>query len=126
VARKVARRIAGHEVERQQLEAGDIGGLIGRPLVHPERAAPEDKVGIATGMYYTPVGGDIMFVEVSVMPGKGDLTLTGQLGDVMKESARAALTYARSHAEELGVPNGALAPHPRKGPPQASPWPLPW
>jgi ATP-dependent Lon protease len=109
VARKVARRIAGHEVERQQLDAGDISGLIGRPLVHPERAAPEDKVGIATGMYYTPVGGDIMFVEVSVMPGKGELTLTGQLGDVMKESARAALTYARSHAEELGVPDGALS-----------------
>jgi ATP-dependent Lon protease len=109
VARKVARRIAGHEVERQQLEAGDISGLIGRPMVHPERAARQDQVGIATGMYYTPVGGDIMFVEVSVMPGKGDLTLTGQLGDVMKESARAALTYARSHAEELGVPDGALS-----------------
>jgi ATP-dependent Lon protease len=109
VARKVARRIAGHEVERQQLEAADISGLIGRPMVHPERAARQDQVGIATGMYYTPVGGDIMFVEVSVMPGKGDLTLTGQLGDVMKESARAALTYARSHAEELGVPDGALS-----------------
>lgn len=109
VARKVARRIAGHEIERQQLEAGDISGLIGRPMVHPERAARQDQVGIATGMYYTPVGGDIMFVEVSVMPGKGDLTLTGQLGDVMKESARAALTYARSHAQELGVPDGALS-----------------
>jgi ATP-dependent Lon protease len=78
-------------------------------MVHPERAAREDQVGIATGMYYTPVGGDIMFVEVSVMPGKGDLTLTGQLGDVMKESARAALTYARSHAHELGIADGALS-----------------
>jgi len=109
VARKVARRIAAHEVEHQKLEAENISGLIGRPMVHPERAARQDQVGIATGMYYTPVGGDIMFVEVSVMPGKGDLTLTGQLGDVMKESARAALTYARSHAEELGVPDGALS-----------------
>ncbi len=109
VARKVARRIAGREVEREQVEAGTISGLIGRPLVHPERAARQDQVGIATGMYYTPVGGDIMFVEVSVMPGKGDLALTGQLGDVMKESARAALTYARSHAGELGVPDGALS-----------------
>jgi ATP-dependent Lon protease len=54
-------------------------------------------------MYYTPAGGDIMFVEVSVMRGKGELVLTGQLGDVMKESARAALTYAKSHAEELGI-----------------------
>jgi ATP-dependent Lon protease len=109
VARKVARRIAAHEVEHERLEATGISGLIGRPMVHPERAARQDQVGIATGMYYTPVGGDIMFVEVSVMPGKGDLTLTGQLGDVMKESARAALTYARSHAGELGVPDGALS-----------------
>src|SRR5438445_9278793 len=54
-------------------------------------------------MYYTPVGGDIMFVEASVMSGKGELVLMGQLGDVMKESARAALTYAKSHAEQLGI-----------------------
>jgi ATP-dependent Lon protease len=55
-------------------------------------------------MYYTPVGGDIMFVEASTMEGKGELVLTGQLGDVMKESARAAWTYARAHAAELGIP----------------------
>src|SRR5262245_49658030 len=55
-------------------------------------------------MYYTPTGGDIMFVEASTMKGKGELVLTGQLGDVMKESARAAWTYARSHAEPLGIP----------------------
>src|SRR3989454_2691428 len=61
-----------------------------------------------TGMYYTPVGGDIMFVEASVMRGKGELLLTGQLGDVMKESARAALTYAKSHAESLGIPEEAF------------------
>src|SRR5207247_1297279 len=65
--------------------------------------------GVATGMYYTPVGGDIMFVEASVMRGKGELVLTGQLGDVMKESARAALTYAKSHADQLGIPEEALA-----------------
>jgi len=59
-------------------------------------------------MYYTPVGGDIMFVEASVMRGKGELVLTGQLGDVMKESARAALTYAKSHADLLGIPEGAF------------------
>src|SRR5207237_9110668 len=62
-----------------------------------------------TGMYYTPVGGDIMFVEASVMRGKGELVLTGQLGDVMKESARAALTYAKSHADQLGIPEEAFA-----------------
>jgi ATP-dependent Lon protease len=65
--------------------------------------AREDQVGIATGMYYTPAGGDIMFVEASMMRGKGELILTGQLGDVMKESARAAWTFARSHAAWLGI-----------------------
>jgi ATP-dependent Lon protease len=71
--------------------------------VHPERAARADQVGVATGMFYTPAGGDIMFVEAVPVAGKGDLVLTGQLGDVMRESARAALTYARAHAEALGI-----------------------
>ena len=62
-----------------------------------------DQVGIATGMYYTPAGGDIMFVEAAPMRGKGDLILTGQLGDVMKESARAAWTFARANADWLSI-----------------------
>jgi ATP-dependent Lon protease len=103
LGRKVARRIAAGEVERLAVTAADVRTLLGRPRVHPERKAGDDQVGVATGMYYTPAGGDIMFVEASVMSGKGDLILTGQLGDVMKESARAALTYARSHAEQLGI-----------------------
>jgi len=103
LARKVARKIAADEVERAVIDRGDVRELLGRPKVHPERAAAEDQVGVATGMYYTPVGGDIMFVEASTMAGKGELVLTGQLGEVMKESARAAWTYARSHAEELGI-----------------------
>jgi len=108
LGRKVARKIAGGEVQRLRIDAGDVDDLIGRPKVHPEHKAREDQVGVATGMYYTPVGGDIMFVEASVMRGKGDLVLTGQLGDVMKESARAALTYAKSHADQLGIPEGAF------------------
>ncbi len=108
LGRKVARKIAGGEVERVTVDAKDVDDLIGRPKVHPERKAREDQVGVATGMYYTPVGGDIMFVEASVMRGKGDLVLTGQLGDVMKESARAALTYAKSHADHLGIPEEAF------------------
>jgi ATP-dependent Lon protease len=103
LGRKVARRIAAGEVERLAVTAADVRELLGRPRVHPERKAGVDQVGVATGMYYTPAGGDIMFVEASVMSGKGDLILTGQLGEVMKESARAALTYARSHAEQLGI-----------------------
>ncbi len=103
LSRKVARRIAGKEVESVTLDQPDVRPLLGRPRVHPERAAREDQVGIATGMYYTPAGGDIMFIEASPMRGKGELVLTGQLGDVMKESARAAWTFARSHADWLGI-----------------------
>src|SRR5205814_822700 len=86
LARKVARKVAVGEVERLALDTPDVDDLIGRPKVHPERMARADDLGVATGMYYTPVGGDIMFVEASVMGGKGELVLTGQLGDVMKES----------------------------------------
>jgi ATP-dependent Lon protease len=87
------------------VDAAKVRELLGRPKVHPERAARQDQIGVATGMYYTPMGGDIMFVEASTMRGKGELVLTGQLGDVMKESARAAWTYAKSHAESLGIPS---------------------
>jgi len=103
LARKVARKIAAREVERLVVDKVMVDDLLGRPKVHPERAAREDQVGVATGMYYTPTGGDIMFVEASTMRGKGELVLTGQLGDVMKESARAAWTYARSHAPGLHI-----------------------
>ena len=109
VARKVTRQIAGGEAEKVTVDTAEVGKFTGRPTVHPEHAAPEDAVGVATGMYYTPVGGDIMFVEVQVMKGKGELVLTGQLGDVMKESARAALTYAKSHADRLGIPERMFA-----------------
>jgi ATP-dependent Lon protease len=108
LGRKVARKIADGVAQTVTVNEKDIPDLIGRPKVHPERMAGEDQVGVATGMYYTPVGGDIMFVEASIMHGKGDLVLTGQLGDVMKESARAALTYAKSHADLLGIAEGAF------------------
>ena len=109
LGRKVARQIAGGELERVTVDAKDVDDLLGRPKVHPEHKEGEDQVGVATGMYYTPVGGDIMFAEASVMRGKGELVLTGQLGDVMKESARAALTYAKSHADQLGIQEEAFA-----------------
>ena len=108
LGRKIARKIADGAAERVTVRPQDVPDLIGRPKVHPERMAGEDQVGVSTGMYYTPAGGDIMFVEASVMRGKGELVLTGQLGDFMKESARAALTYAKSHADLLGIPEGAF------------------
>jgi len=107
LARKVARRIAAGEAGRVEVQEADVAELLGRPRVHPERAARSDQVGVATGMFYTPAGGDIMFVEATTMRGKGELVLTGQLGDVMKESARAAWSYARAHAEALHIdPDG--------------------
>ena len=109
IGRKVARKIASHEYDRAMVDGEEVEKILGRPTVHPEHAAREDQVGVATGMYYTPVGGDIMFVEVSVMNGRNSLVLTGQLGDVMKESAQAALTYAKSHAAELGIEKEMLA-----------------
>ncbi|MGH7621960.1 MAG: AAA family ATPase, partial [Gemmatimonadaceae bacterium] len=110
VARKVARKIAAGEISSLTITPADVRELLGRPKVHPEHAAEDNEVGVATGMYYTPAGGDIMFVVAAIRrlygPTKSDgevqvegwgnvsLILTGQLGDVMKESARAALTYA--------------------------------
>jgi len=108
LARKVARRIAANELSSMEVGREQVRELLGRPKVHPEHAAEEDQIGVATGMYYTPVGGDIMFVEACPMPGKGELVLTGQLGDVMKESARAAWSYAKAHCRELGIPEGAF------------------
>jgi ATP-dependent Lon protease len=103
LSRKVARKIAAREADRMSIDPARVRELLGRPKIHPEQASGADQVGVATGMYYTPTGGDIMFVEASTMKGKGDLVLTGQLGDVMKESARAAWTYARAHADTLGI-----------------------
>jgi ATP-dependent Lon protease len=134
VARKVARRIAAGDtgvIDDGKIDADEVRELLGRPKVHPERAAETNEVGIATGMYYTPMGGDIMFVEASIRryygsapnvdqsmqvgPGGAvSLILTGQLGDVMKESARAAFTYATNNAAKLGIPKdrlGAIEAH---------------
>ncbi|TVP53682.1 MAG: endopeptidase La [Gemmatimonadales bacterium] len=104
VARKVARKIAGDEVETFDATAEEIRELLGRPRVHPEKMRIHDTIGVATGMFYTPMGGDIMFVEASVMPGEGGLVLTGQLGDVMKESGRAAWSYAKASHRDFEIP----------------------
>jgi len=76
---------------------------LGKPLYRYGRAEQEDQVGVATGLAFTVFGGDTLQIEVSLAPGKGKLVLTGKLGDVMKESAQAALSYIRSSAEKLGV-----------------------
>lgn len=108
LGRKVARRIAAGEIEKAAVDAADVAPILGRKKIQPEKIVHEDQVGVATGMYYTPAGGDIMFIEAALMRGKGEVLLTGQLGDVMKESARAAWTFARSHAALLGIEDAAF------------------
>ncbi len=103
LARKAARRIAEGEAKRVRITERSLEQYLGAQRFTPESEADDDLVGVATGMYFTPVGGDILFVETSITPGKGGLVLTGQLGDVMKESARAALTYAKSNAQRFGI-----------------------
>ncbi|MDE2720286.1 endopeptidase La [Candidatus Palauibacter polyketidifaciens] len=110
VCRKSARKIATGSSEAT-VDADDLRELLGRPKVHAAEKMEEDAVGVATGMFYTPVGGDIMLVETRVLKGKEGLVLTGQLGDVMKESAQAALTFARSHANGLDLTEERLRDH---------------
>jgi ATP-dependent Lon protease len=90
------------------IDVGAVRGALGRAKVEHEAAIRTAVPGVATGLAVTGVGGDVLFVEAASMPGKGGLVLTGQLGDVMKESARIALTYVKSHARELGIDEHAL------------------
>jgi ATP-dependent Lon protease len=101
--RKVARQIAEGELERADVTEETLPTYLGPQKFFSEMAQRKDDVGVATGMAWTPVGGVILFVEATVMPGGKGLVLTGQLGDVMKESAQAAFSFIRSHAEKLGV-----------------------
>ncbi|KPK65815.1 MAG: DNA-binding protein [Gemmatimonas sp. SG8_38_2] len=104
LARKATREIAEGKAEKITVDRGNLRELLGKPRAHPEKMLPDPQVGVTTGMTYTQTGGDIIFVEASIFPGKGQLVLTGQLGDVMKESARAGLTFATTHHKELGIP----------------------
>ncbi len=105
IARAVALEVARAQDEKVQrvIDEGDLGKYLGKVRFFSEVAERTAVPGVATGLAWTPVGGDILFIETSRMKGKGRLEITGQLGDVMKESAKAALTYVRSHADELGV-----------------------
>jgi len=110
VLRKVTTRLAGRS-EATPVEVGtkDLTGFLGRPRFTPESAERTAVPGVATGLAVTGAGGDVLFVEATVMEGEPRLVLTGQLGDVMKESAQIALSYLRSHSEALGIDTGRLA-----------------
>ncbi|MCA9689216.1 MAG: AAA family ATPase, partial [Myxococcales bacterium] len=101
-------RASDEKPARITIDERDLHGYLGKVRFISEVAERTTVPGVATGLAWTPVGGDILFVETSRMPGKGRLEITGQLGDVMKESARAALTYVRSNAEALGVDSSFL------------------
>ena len=104
LCRKVARKVASGRAGATAITPKLLYEYLGVPKYIPEAEQEADEVGVATGLAWTPVGGEILHIEATIMQGKGQLTLTGQLGDVMKESAHAALSYARTRAQEFNLP----------------------
>jgi ATP-dependent Lon protease len=108
ICRKVAKEVASGRSKPRTVDAGDIQEFLG-PVIHiPEVAERTDEVGVATGLAWTSAGGDILFIEATRMKGNGGIAITGQLGDVMKESAQAALSYVKAHARELEIEDDAF------------------
>ncbi|HEY6187987.1 MAG TPA: endopeptidase La [Pyrinomonadaceae bacterium] len=103
VIRKAALKIAQDEAEKIVVDAGDIKEYMGAPRFYPEEARKELPAGVATGMAWTEMGGQVLFIEATLLPGGSGFTITGQLGEVMQESARAARSYLWSHATEFGI-----------------------
>ncbi|MGB7201613.1 MAG: endopeptidase La [Pyrinomonadaceae bacterium] len=103
LARKVALKVAEGSTEKVTISAEEIRGYLGPAKVFPEEARKELPAGVATGMAWTEMGGEVLFIEATLLPGSSGLTLTGQLGEVMKESAQAARSYLWSHAAEFGI-----------------------
>lgn len=105
ILRKVARKIAeGTKTKSFNISVADVHAFLGPVKFLPQLAEIEDTIGMTTGLSVSEAGGNVLFIEVTLMPGKGGIILTGQLGDVMKESAQAAMSYVRSHWRELGMP----------------------
>jgi len=103
ICRKVAKEITQNKATRSCITPEAVTELLGPKKFYNEVAAENDRVGVATGLAWTETGGEILFIEATSMPGKAELILTGSLGDVMKESARAALSYIEAHAVEFGI-----------------------
>jgi ATP-dependent Lon protease len=103
LARKVALKVAQGSAEKVTITAADIKPYLGAPRFYPEEARNDLPAGVATGMAWTEMGGEVLFIEATMLPGGSGLTLTGQLGEVMKESAMAARSYLWSHASEFGI-----------------------
>jgi ATP-dependent Lon protease len=103
VARKVALKVAQGEAEHVEVTEANVREYLGPPQFYPEQARKELPAGVATGMAWTEMGGEVLFIEATLLPGGRGLTITGQLGEVMQESARAAQSYLWSHAAEFGI-----------------------
>jgi ATP-dependent Lon protease len=103
ICRKVARKIAEGKKDANRITRANIHSFLGAPKFLPEAEQEHHEIGVATGLAWTSIGGEVLYVEASLSKGRGNLTLTGQLGEVMKESAQAAVSYARAHAKKLGI-----------------------
>jgi ATP-dependent Lon protease len=108
ICRKVARKIAEGKAGSFRITLKNLDGYLGAPKYIPEMDQEDSQVGLCTGLAWTQVGGEVLYVEASLIGGKGDLIITGQVGEVMQESARAALSYARANANELGIDSGVF------------------
>ena len=111
ICRKVAVAVAKGKTRRYRITGASVEKMLGPAKHLAEELLKRDQVGVATGLAWTPVGGDLLFIEALAVRGKGGLRLTGQLGDVMKESAQAAMSYARAHAKELGIAEDFFETH---------------
>ncbi|MDA1028048.1 MAG: endopeptidase La [Bacteroidetes bacterium] len=108
IARGVAKRVAMGEIESTKVEASDVETYLKSRRFYSDAAERTEVPGVATGLAWTPVGGDILFIEISASRGSGRMILTGQLGEVMKESAQAALSYVKANAIDWGIPHDAF------------------
>jgi ATP-dependent Lon protease len=99
----VARKIVEGDTEKHIIKATNIEEYLGKKKVHYDKLLEKNEVGVATGMAWTAVGGETLFIETAVLPGSGHIQLTGQLGDVMQESARTAISFVRSASARLGI-----------------------
>jgi ATP-dependent Lon protease len=105
ICRKIARKVVVEGKQfSEEITAAKVTEYLGVPRFRPTMAEEKNEIGVATGLAWTEVGGEILVIEATLMPGKGRLTLTGKLGDVMQESAQAAMSYVRSKADEFGIP----------------------
>ena len=111
LCRKVARKIAEGKDKKSAITVSNLSKYLGVPKYLPEEEIKKNEIGVSTGLAWTEAGGDIIYIEATIMKGKGALTLTGQLGDVMKESAHAALSYIRSRSKSLGISSSLFSNH---------------